>query len=1057
MGQEDRIRLPTLNLIHRRSRLLDRLDKFVEAGSRLITVYAPGGYGKSILLADFAQTTDLPVCWCSLEPADRDPTSFLSLLAYSITDRFHEIESNGLFDLIERGDTQNSIHRVADLLAGVGPHLIIVDDYHKAVSAGMTLALNRLLDQLPEDSTVIVAARGDMVLETGQIIDLLISERATGLSEEELRFTPEELRRVIRKRFGRRIDMADAEEIAQVTDGNIAQILLTGHVMHAEKMIGRLRQGLGDDREIIYSYLAEEVFSKQPPELQHFLLHTAVLPDMTAALCNDLLEITDAQVQIEELVHKDLFISQVGAGFRYHDLFADFLRTKLAEDKTHHREVCIKAANLLAKEGRYEEGVTLLLSVRAWDETAALLESRGTYFYDTGRALTLNTWLEQVSQEELNQHPRLLLLRGQILVMDMGEPKIAMGLFEHAEDLYRSRNDSIGAAEAQVWKSVGLRVMGQANSSLEFAETGLAQLERLNSGDQVVAWALNSRGLSHMKVGNTEDALVDFRQALGLFETLDDEYRTGNCHQNIGICLDVLGNINAANYHFKQALRIWEALGNANSLSNTLNSLGVSLMNVGRYDEALNYLNDSLDIALQIEATTGAAFAQAGIGDVYLARHDYQRATQAYTISAEFAKEAGVLSLEVFNMVRMGECMYQRHDLDRALSFASQAKEIATEAGLTFERGLAAVLQGRIYVRRAEYEASFNLFSEAVSSFSGNDVLELTKARLWWGNSLLLNLKSLAAREQLHEAIRLTLDMGELIQGLGSTVEGTKRFLLHFLHWPDTPEGMRASIRNLLDQASNQLYISSPSLQAFFLGTPYLVVSGKVRQFGQRGRTRKMPEFLACLLIEGQGSGCRWDQVGAKIWPDLESEKSSANFHQTLKRLRSAILEEAVYVVAQDDYYRVNPDYLEWCDALAFEQLYERAAKAAPGESLSLQLELISVYQGEFLAGFELSDWGDAIRASFEERFLQIVSLASEQLLRDGTSQTALAVIQRGLSQDYFREKLHRSAFRAYAQLGLFDQLEAHFSQVNQVFQQEFDAPLDPETTQLYERLLAGR
>jgi DNA-binding SARP family transcriptional activator len=83
--------------------------------------------------------------------------------------------------------------------------------------------------------------------------------------------------------------------------------------------------------------------------------------------------------------------------------------------------------------------------------------------------------------------------------------------------------------------------------------------------------------------------------------------------------------------------------------------------------------------------------------------------------------------------------------------------------------------------------------------------------------------------------------------------------------------------------------------------------------------------------------------------------------------------------------------------------------------------------------------------------------LASEQLLRDGTPQTALAVIQRGLSQDYFREKLHRSAFRAYAQLGLFDQLEAHFAQVNQIFQQEFDAPLDPETTQLYERLLAER
>ena len=93
MALEDRIRLPALNLIHRRQRLLNMLTEFVETGYRLITVYAPGGYGKSILLADFAQTTDLPVCWCSLEAADRDPTSFLTLLVYSITDRFHEIEA----------------------------------------------------------------------------------------------------------------------------------------------------------------------------------------------------------------------------------------------------------------------------------------------------------------------------------------------------------------------------------------------------------------------------------------------------------------------------------------------------------------------------------------------------------------------------------------------------------------------------------------------------------------------------------------------------------------------------------------------------------------------------------------------------------------------------------------------------------------------------------------------------------------------------------------------------------------------------------------------------
>ena len=64
----------------------------------------------------------------------------------------------------------------------------------------------------------------------------------------------------------------------------------------------RLKQRLGDDQEVIYDYLANEVFAKQPADLQQFMLRTAVLPEMTAELCNALLEITHAQVYLEQLL-----------------------------------------------------------------------------------------------------------------------------------------------------------------------------------------------------------------------------------------------------------------------------------------------------------------------------------------------------------------------------------------------------------------------------------------------------------------------------------------------------------------------------------------------------------------------------------------------------------------------------------------------------------------------------------------------------------------------------------------------------------------------------------
>lgn len=1059
MGLEDRIRLPNLNLIHRRSRLLNLLDEFIKKGQRLITIYAPGGYGKSILLADFAQTTDLPICWCSLEPTDRDPTSFLTLLAYSITDRFHEIEPNSLLKLVKRGDTQSSVRRIAELLQTVDSHIIIIDDYHKAVSAGMNLALNRLLAQLPETSTIIVAARGDMTLDTGQIIDLLISERATGLSEEELRFTGDEIKLVMRKRFGRRISPQEAEEIAQATDGNIAQVLLTGHMMHTNRLIGYLKQRLGDDRQVIYDYLAAEVFGKQSPELQKFLLYTAILPDMTSELCNDLLETDQSQAYLEELVREDLFISQIGIGFKYHDLFAEFLQTKLAEDETLHRQVSIKAAKILTSRARYDEAIFLYVSVQAWDETTELLEKQGRSFYDTGRALTLNAWLSQIPEEKLNRHPRLLLLRGQILSVDLGDPDQGILLFQQAEQQLVNLGDLIGAAEAQVWQSVGLRKKGQMGQAVELAKRGVAQLEALDADERVLTMAIRHRATGHQQIGKVTEALSDLRYVLKLYETWGDTYEVGLCHQDIGFCLDWEGNINGAIYHFKQAIRIWEALGNGNTLSNSLNSLGVCLYTIGQYDKAIEYLRYSLDIAVQIGASRRIAFAQASIADVYLERQNYEQAIQAFHISTEYAQDAGVQSLQSYILIRLGECYYQQGDFVQALQLAIQARDFTTETYLIFEKGLAITLQAKIYLYRVEYQTSFKLFAEAFECFAQSSLLEQTKVSFLWAYGLFLDLRISAARLQLQESFKLGMRLDGSAPGLKLIISKVRPLLRHAFYQPDASVKFKDYIQVLLKQEKIESINTSSTLglQFFLFGSPTIIVEDDHRSFSQRGRSRKMPEFLAYLLLEGRDGGCRWSEVALAMWPDLEPSKASATFHQTLRRLRETVLGFSDYIIVKDDYYQVNPKYLDWCDATAFEKLLERISQSPADEALILQKELISLYRGDFLAGFELGEWGMRLRIWFENNYLRIVKLTSDQLLSQNLPQEALTIINKGLACDYFREDLHRAAFKAYLQLGLHDHLQAHYANLRTLLQEELNAPPDPVTVRLYEQVVANK
>ncbi|HEY1324580.1 MAG TPA: hypothetical protein VGF32_30255, partial [Streptosporangiaceae bacterium] len=57
-----------------RPRLAERLDEGVALG--LILICAPAGYGKTVLLADWARRGQQPVAWLSLDVGDNDPARF---------------------------------------------------------------------------------------------------------------------------------------------------------------------------------------------------------------------------------------------------------------------------------------------------------------------------------------------------------------------------------------------------------------------------------------------------------------------------------------------------------------------------------------------------------------------------------------------------------------------------------------------------------------------------------------------------------------------------------------------------------------------------------------------------------------------------------------------------------------------------------------------------------------------------------------------------------------------------------------------------------------------
>jgi LuxR family maltose regulon positive regulatory protein len=314
----------------RRTRLIDTLERGI-LRYRLVLISAPAGYGKTTLVSQWAQASRFPVAWLSIGEEDNDLERFLRYLLSGWEAVQPGLSRSSLAWLLGAmsPDKQavlaafiNAAHDAPD------PIVFVLDDYHLIEEPSIHEALTFLLDHLPPNLHFVLVSRGEppLPLARYRARNEMLEFRA-----QDLNFLVEETKHFLNETMG--LELAHDEVVGLQTqaEGWVAGLQLVALTLR-QRLTGTHKLVVSGRHRFIADYLSEDVLAPLPDSLRHFLLQTGILDRLCGPLCDAVTGQRGGQDMLETLERENLFLLPLDDNrewFRYHRLFADFLREEL--------------------------------------------------------------------------------------------------------------------------------------------------------------------------------------------------------------------------------------------------------------------------------------------------------------------------------------------------------------------------------------------------------------------------------------------------------------------------------------------------------------------------------------------------------------------------------------------------------------------------------------------------------------------------------------------------------------------------------------------------------
>lgn len=430
-----------------RPRLVDRFEAGLHR--KLTVLSAPAGFGKTTLLAEWAQRhrepseVHLPVGWLFLDKDDNDPSRYWTYCIAALQTIYPDLGRSitAMIQSPQPSPVESFLTSMINEIARRAERLVLIlDDYHVIENEAIHHAMSYLLEHMPRQMHLVISGRVEPPLPLALL-------RGRGQLNEftatDLRFTFGETEAFFNDVMKLGVSKLGLKALENRTEGWVASMQMAAISMRGHDDIQKFIHSFSGSQRHVLDYLTEEVFSRQPVDVQSFLLETSILDQLSVALCNAVAKREDAAEKLHYLEGANLFLMPLDderKWFRYHPLFADLLRkqlTRLHPDlpvQLHHR-----ASEWFEREGLTAEAIEHAFAAQDLQRAARLIEAVAVPMITMeSKVSTLLGWLTKLPHDLVDTRPWLCIA--------LAAAYLAGGRLDEIEPLLRSAEERATAA-----------------------------------------------------------------------------------------------------------------------------------------------------------------------------------------------------------------------------------------------------------------------------------------------------------------------------------------------------------------------------------------------------------------------------------------------------------------------------------------------------------------------------------------------------------------------------------------------------------------------------------